>query len=287
MHIPLSVGQTFCQHWLRLLLGIEAPGHGIESVISCSLQYQHCSYEGNDESHSCSKSQKHPSCRRHAKRLLKYGFDLGPQLSPDSNLPPDDGDSMPVTVRRNAPSNVVLNIADLRNSMLDTALNDGDASPYGASPTDASPKPVEVDAMPDLQPFSPQQQQSRYLADHPQADGLGGCQGEPVGSQGLAHDVSNDAGQGLQGLQALSHDEGRYHDQGNTVTPPTDYSAQDSALPRNPSGSAAVVDSVEGAGPQHQRTSQPYARQLSAMRGSQSRPGLASVRFTEEPDDQH
>ena len=214
--------------------------------------------------------------------MLKYGFDLGPQFSPDSNLPPDDGDSMPATVRRNAPSNVVLNIADLRNSMLDTALNDDDASPYGASPNDASPKSVDIDAAPDLQPLSPQQQQSRYLVDHPQADGLGSCPGDHVGSQGLAHDVSSDAG---QGLQALSHDDDRNHDQGNTVKPPTDYSGQDSALTRNPS--AAVVDSDDGVGPQHQRTSQPYGRQLSAMRGSQSRPGLASVRFTEEPDDQH
>ena len=194
---------------------------------------------------------------------------------------------MPATVRRNAPSNVVLNIADLRSSMLETALNDDDATPNGGSPSDASPNSVDVDAVPHLQPHSPQQQQSRCLLDHQQADGLGNRQGDQVDSQGLACDVSSGGSRTAQGLQAPSQVGDRHLDQGNSAICPTDYSAQDSASAKNPSASAAVVDSVTGIGPQHQRTHQQYGRQISAMRGSQSRPGLASVRFTEEPDDQH
>ena len=193
---------------------------------------------------------------------------------------------MPATVRRNAPSNVVLNIADLRSSMLETALNDGDASPNGGSPSDASPKSVDVDAVPDLQPLSAQQQQSRYLLDHQQADGLGNRQGDQVDNQGLACDMSSGGSRTAQGMQAPSQVGDRHLDQGNSVMCPTDYSAQDSALAKNPSA-AAVVDSVTGLGPEHQRTHQQYGRHFSAMRGSQSRPGLASVRFSEEPDDQH
>lgn len=61
---------------------------------------------------------------RHAQRLLKYGFVLGPQFNSDSNLPPDDADSVPATMRRNAPSNVILNIADLRNTMNEAAAEE-------------------------------------------------------------------------------------------------------------------------------------------------------------------
>ena len=61
---------------------------------------------------------------RHAQRLLKYGFVLGPQANSDSNLPPDEADSVPATFRRNAPSNVILNIADLRNTMNEAAAEE-------------------------------------------------------------------------------------------------------------------------------------------------------------------
>ena len=194
---------------------------------------------------------------------------------------------MPATLRRNAPSNVVLNIADLRNSMLETALNDDDASPYGATPNDASPKSSVNDATHDLQPLSQKQQQARYLMDHPQADRLGRCQGDHVNSQGLARDVSSGGSRTAQGLQAPSHDGDRHLNQGNTVMSPADYSAQESAFACKTSDTAAAVDSVEGTGQQYQKTVQQYGRHLSAMRGSQSRPGLASVKFTEEPDDLH
>ena len=173
--------------------------------------------------------------------------------------------------------------------MLETALNgdDDDASPLRASTSDATPHTYDDETAPDLQPLSSQQQQSRYLSDHPQAEGVRGHQGDHANSQGLAGDVASGGSWTAQGLQPLSHDEDRHHDQDSTVSFPTHDSAQDSALARKPSDSAAAVDSIEGTGPQYQRTIQQYGRHLSAMRGSQSRPGLASVRFTEEPDDQH
>lgn len=71
--------------------------------------------------HFCNIQQNTVPVRRHAQRLLKYGFVLGPQFDSNSNLPPDDADSVPATVRRNAPSNVILNIADLRNTMNEAA----------------------------------------------------------------------------------------------------------------------------------------------------------------------
>ena len=73
------------------------------------------------------------SCR-HAQRLLKYGFDLGPQFDAATNLPPEDGDSIPASVRRNAPSNIILNIADLRSSMHEAALN-SEGESEGAEPS--------------------------------------------------------------------------------------------------------------------------------------------------------
>lgn len=173
--------------------------------------------------------------------------------------------------------------------MLETAQNDADddASPFGASSSDATPHTVDAETVPDLQPLSSQQQQSRYLSDHPQAEALKSLQGDHADSRGLACDVASGGSWSAQGWQPLSHDEDRHHDQDNSVASPADDSAQDTALARNPSESAAAVDGVEGTGPQYQRTIQQYGRHLSAMRGSQSRPGLASVRFTEEPDDQH
>ena len=71
---------------------------------------------------------------RHAQRLLKYGFDLGPQFDAATNLPPEDGDSIPASVRRNAPSNIILNIADLRSSMHEAALN-SEGESEGAEPS--------------------------------------------------------------------------------------------------------------------------------------------------------
>lgn len=209
---------------------------------------------------------------RHAKRLLKYGFDLGPQFSPDSNLPPDDGDSIPASVRRTAPSNVVLNIADLRNSMLETALEEEDASPPGG----------DVNAAPELQSLSPQQQQEQlFLSKVPLGDVLGSSQDGHNSSQALAGGVSG-AGRSAQDSQEPPHGDDR---QPPVVASQGESSAQDGATARDWTDSAAVGGSGEDVCSGHHSTVRQYGRGLSAMRRLQPRPGLASVRFAEEPPD--
>lgn len=212
---------------------------------------------------------------RHAKRLLKYGFDLGPQFSPDSNLPPDDGDSMPASVRRNAPSNVVLNIADLRNSMLETALDNDNASP----------KSADAAALPRLQPLSPQQQQALFLSDHPQADVLGSYQAFHHSGQASAPDVSSGS-RTTQESQAPPHNDDRQHQARFAAAASfADNHTRDAVMANDLTDATTAVGDAEGVDPQQESTVCQYGRNFSAVRGRQSRPGLASVRFAEDLHD--
>lgn len=157
--------------------------------------------------------------------------------------------------------------------MLETALDGSDASPMADHSGQA----------PDLQPLSPREQQPLYLSEHPQSQGLESCQGNHL--QGLAGDASSGDSMAMD-LQLPSRYGDRHQHQGNIVASSfADDSGEDRAMARNLSASAAVVENVEGIGPQDQRTIHPYGRSLSAMRGRQSRPGLASVRFAEDPHD--
>lgn len=93
---------------------------------------------------------------------------------------------MPASVRRTAPSNVILNIADLRNSMLETALsNDDDDDADSANPTITA-----ADAL-QLQPLSTEEQQLLSLQDHPQHESQPhsqhSCEGSHLSSQ-ASHD---------------------------------------------------------------------------------------------------
>ena len=241
--------------------------------------------------------------RRHAQRLLKYGFDLGPQCSPDSNLPPDDGDSMPASVRRTAPSNVVLNIADLRNSMLETVLsnNDGD---------DDSPKSTitAADAL-QLQPLSTEQQQLFSFSDQSHTGSQEGGEGMHVSSQASqdSRQTMQDSSQdkrnqyqvlAKQNIDSIAQDipgsncaveAGQSQQQTGAAESLSDPLGQGEAT-AGPSGRQADSTAAFGdhadvhAG--HQDQLPQYGRSISAMRGSRLRPPLASVRFAEEPDDQ-
>ncbi|KAL3143569.1 Potassium/sodium hyperpolarization-activated cyclic nucleotide-gated channel 3 [Trebouxia sp. C0009 RCD-2024] len=206
---------------------------------------------------------------RHAKRLLKYGFDLGPQFSPDSNLPPDDGDSIPASVRRSAPSNVVLNIADLRNSMLETALEEEDApSPLG-----------HVPAGPELQALSPQEQQALFLSKDTLADVLGSSQGAPSSGQASVDDRLS-GGNLAQNSQKPTHSEDGQHWGGVDDS----HGAEEGAMSRDLQD-PVVGGSAQDVGARHYSIVRQSGRNSSAVRRMQSRPGLASVRFAEEPPD--
>ena len=214
----------------------------------------------------CQESQNACGACRHAQRLLKYGFDLGPQFSPDSNLPPDETDSMPASVRRNAPSNVILNIADLRNSMLENALE----------PDDDTPHTVDATA----QPLSIAQQQSLVSPDTgPPAVQLH----QDLHDNPTQHNPSEQSADDSQGVHAYGPGS-QAHNEG---------SADHLTLQQQPSSSAAgiqtepaaVVNEAADEDTQYESTVRQYGRSLSAMRGSRSRPRLASVRFAAEPDD--
>lgn len=157
--------------------------------------------------------------------------------------------------------------------MLETALDDSDASPMAG----------HVEEAPDLQPLSPREQRSLYLSEHPQSHCLESCQGDHQGSQGLAGDVSSGSSPALD-LQLLTQHAARHQHQCNIVASLADDSGEDRAMAGNLSSSAPVVENVEGIAPQDGIT-HPFGRNFSAMRGRHSRPGLASVRFAEDPHD--
>lgn len=158
--------------------------------------------------------------------------------------------------------------------MLETALDDSDASPIAGC----------VGEAPDLQPLSPREQRSLYLSEHPQGHCLESSQGGHQGSQGLAGDALSGSSMALD-LQLPCQYGDRHQHQGSSVASLADDSGEDRAMSRNLSTAAAVVENVEGVGLQDERTLRQYGRSLSAMRGRQSRPGLASVRFAEDPHD--
>ena len=210
------------------------------------------------------------ACCRHAQRLLKYGFDLGPQFSTDTNLPPDEGDSVPATVRRNAPSNVILNIADLRSSMHEAALgNDDDADLDGLAGDDQTAG-IEGDtyATQRLHQLSPEEQQHMPPPERPQSPG----------------DPSSDKYHqgGMGDLQATSWSTGcsQVGPNGMQSTPDADLHNLNAPQDAYVASLQPHADAQQPGGNAEQST-----RGLSALRGTRSRPQLASVHFAEESNE--
>ena len=167
---------------------------------------------------------------------------------------------------------MVLNIADLRNSMLETALEEEDPS---------SP-PGDALAVPELQSLSPHQQQALFLSRDALPDVVGSSQGGHHSSQALAGDRLSGS-QLAQGSGGPTHSEDRQH-WGGVDVPHGNNSTQDGPMSREFTD-AVVGGSAEDVGSPHHSTVRQYGRSSSAMRRMHSRPGLASVRFAEEPPD--
>ena len=206
-------------------------------------------------------------CRcRHAKRLLKYGFDLGPQFSADTNLPPDDGDSMPASVRHNAPSDVILSIADLRNSMHEAALIEDDQEGERESILNSSADALHND----LQLLSPEELQA--LSSLRPGMFTEGPPGEDLDAAVLDQDTDDES--------QRSTGDGTQHD--------AQKGAESSLTPvGSADANAPAASQIQQPGTEVQATAgrQSFDRNMSAMRGSRSfRPQLSSVRFAEGPD---
>jgi len=229
---------------------------------------------------SCA-DKEHGACCRHAQRLLKYGFDLGPQFSADTNLPPDDGDSVPATVRRNAPSNVVLNIADLRSSMHEAALNADDGNDEEEGDLTAGVKAVLESQQISLEG---QQLMSPLENDHSTSHQSTSHQNASADNHSQDSYRSNQSGTGSR--------------QGTSDTSHGSYNQSQHGLSSNQSASTAVLDDLSRNEPvanqqpayanvqQDAQAARHFDRNMSAMRGSRSRPQLSSVRFAEESDEE-
>ena len=228
---------------------------------------------------------KHNVICRHAQRLLKYGFVLGPQFNSDSNLPPDEADSVPATIRRNAPSNVILNIADLRNTMNEAAAEEqeeGDSQ-------DGNLQPLDADTAMHLQHDQLDSSNAGYSQHHP--DDLHTQQGV-IQSEGLVH-PGHTQQQSIHGTatdlgMGTSQHVGQFmSDQAQSQQMSTDADAVnpgeqrplDNTHPRQNYDALATPTKTE-----LQQLSERLARQRSAVRGSRPRLQLASVRFAEDSD---
>lgn len=229
---------------------------------------------------------------RHAHRLLKYGFVLGPQFNSDSNLPPDEADSVPATIRRNAPSNVILNIADLRNTMNEAAAEEQDEG----DSQDGNLQPLNVDTAIHLQQSSQVAGESheghdsfdaRYSQHHP--DGLhvqhGNIQSEGLvhpdhSQQQITHGYASEAGMNMSPHTGPFMSKQSQSQQMNTDADAVNHGEQ---RPQDNTYSGQNYDALATPTENELRQlSERLARQRSAVRGSRPKLQLASVRFAED-----